>query len=356
MSHQAINSKTGFGYAINIYVGPSKSQSKEIQLPYDNMMVEPIPQNPLKSRWQDNTSTFEVEVEGKKLYIRREDANKGWGMELLLRGYYKQEAMATYNKEFNASIQGDESQTVTIRLDPNQTLRCDPKALIYKGESVNMTTASIGTVAKSTVPGMLKGGLKYIDTGIRGTTRSDDGNNSRTTAVSEYTYLGELGTSGTVTLGGKFPSKVLHLALGEFGNRIFFRQGAFLASSTDVEIVDSDFLDSFQSLVGHGEVFLKTGQHLKKIVLKEEETMGVKEDCLVAFTQNVQSNLEKRSKKLYGVLNKKVAVRELTGSGIVWMELQPKNFLENDDGSVDSELSMSGSTSDLQQGRSEDDV
>ena len=60
----------GGGKEIKIAVGSSDSVSKTIILPEDDMIVDPIPQNPQNSSWSDR---FSVNVSGRKLIVSRID-------------------------------------------------------------------------------------------------------------------------------------------------------------------------------------------------------------------------------------------------------------------------------------------
>ena len=66
----------------NIYVGSSRDNVKDIELPRDNMYVSNIPVNTQKVTWSD---TFSANVSGRTLRVRRTDSRGGWGQELVLR-------------------------------------------------------------------------------------------------------------------------------------------------------------------------------------------------------------------------------------------------------------------------------
>ena len=101
-----------------------------------------------------------------------------------------------------------------------------------------------------------------------------------------------------------------------------------MASSADVDVVDSKFLDTFQSLVGYGDVFLKTGSLMRKVDLKENDTLAVKETCLIAFTQDVTSHSEMSDRFKGVIFEKRVVVRTLKGPGTVWLNNTRGNILE----------------------------
>ena len=74
---------------VKINVGPSKENSKTIELPHYNMLVDPTPINNQNAGWKD---TFETRVNGKMLTVTRIDDNtKTWGQPLELNAYFDHE-------------------------------------------------------------------------------------------------------------------------------------------------------------------------------------------------------------------------------------------------------------------------
>lgn len=89
--------------------------------------------------------------------------------------------------DVNSKIEGQESQIVTISLQPGQILRAESGAMMYMTNGVTMNT---------TTGGGLTEGFKRMLTG-------------QNFFISDYSYDGEPGTFGTVCLGTDFPSKIL---------------------------------------------------------------------------------------------------------------------------------------------------
>jgi len=88
-----------------------------------------------------------------------------------------------------SSIEGKESQIVTIRLEPDQVLRAESGAMMYMTHGVNMNTTSGGG---------LSAGFQRFLTG-------------QNVFISDYTYDGSNGPHGYVALGTDFPSKIVRL-------------------------------------------------------------------------------------------------------------------------------------------------
>ena len=89
--------------------------------------------------------------------------------------------------DVNSKIEGQESQIVTISLEPGQVLRAESGAMMYMTNGVNMNTTSGGGISE---------GFKRMLTG-------------QNFFISDYTYEGDPGTTGKVCLGTDFPSKIL---------------------------------------------------------------------------------------------------------------------------------------------------
>lgn len=169
-------------------------------------------------------------------------------------------------------VEGNESQIVTIELEPGQVLRAESGAMMYMTDGVEMNT---------TTGGGLSTGFQRMLTG-------------QNFFISDYTYRGEPGTKGIVALGTDFPSKILRLNVEEYGGKIVCQKGALLCASHTVDI-NMEFTRNFktgffggegfilQGLTGRGDVFVKAGGTLIRRDLREGEKLRVSSGCLVAF-------------------------------------------------------------------------
>lgn len=108
--------------------------------------------------------------------------------------------------DVSAKIEGNESQIVTIQLEPGQVLRAESGAMMYLTNGVQMNT---------TTGGGLSEGFRRMMTG-------------QNFFISDYTYEGEPGTTGTVALGTDFPSKIIRLNVEEYGGKLVCQKGALL--------------------------------------------------------------------------------------------------------------------------------
>jgi Mitochondrial biogenesis AIM24 len=111
-----------------------------------------------------------------------------------------------------SKIEGNESQIVTITLEPGQVLRAESGAMMYMTDGVQMET---------TTGGGLSAGFSRMLTG-------------QNFFISDYRYTGD--TTGTVALGTDFPSKIVRLNVEEYGGKLICQKGALLCASHTIDI------------------------------------------------------------------------------------------------------------------------
>jgi hypothetical protein len=139
--------------------------------------------------------------------------------------------------DFNVAskIEGNESQILTVSLKPGEVLRAESGALMYMTEGVEMETTTGGGLSK---------GFSRMMTG-------------QNLFISDYTYKGEPGTSGTVCLGTDFPSKILRLNVEEYGGKIICQKGALLCASHTIDI-EMEFAKKMTTGVSTKEIFVSS--------------------------------------------------------------------------------------------------
>lgn len=185
-------------------------------------------------------------------------------------------------------------------------------------DGVEMST-SLGAKDGSSNTSALTDGFKRMLTG-------------QSLMLSDYSYTGKDGTEGTLALGTAFPSKILRFSLKDYGGKLVCQNGAYLASSMGVNI-EMEFTKKFtsgffggqgfilQALTGDGDVFIKAGGALVKKELEEGETLRVSSGSLVAFTQDVEFDVQTMSgfkNVMFG--GEGLFVTTLTGAGTVWLQ------------------------------------
>jgi len=215
--------------------------------------------------------------------------------------------------DVSSKIEGNESQIVTIELEPNQVLRAESGAMMYMTEGVTMET---------TTGGGLSAGFKRMMTG-------------QNAFISDYRYDGKPGTKGLVALGTDFPSKIIRLDVKDYGGKIVCQKGALLCASHTIQI-EMEFAKKMtagffggegfvlQSLTGDGDVFVKAGGTLIRRDLGDDEILRISSGCLVGFSNGVEYDIQ----MMPGIKNvmfggEGLFVTTLTGPGTVWLQGQP---------------------------------
>jgi len=215
--------------------------------------------------------------------------------------------------DVNSKVEGNESQIVTVTLEPGQVLRAESGAMMYMTNGVEMNTTTGGGMSE---------GFRRMMTG-------------QNFFISDYTYEGEPGTRGTLALGTDFPSKILRLNVEEYGGKIVCQKGALLCASHTIDI-QMEFTKSFaggffggegfvlQALTGEGDVFLKAGGTLIRRDLEAGEELRISSGCLVGFTEGVSYDVQmvKGFKNVFAG-GEGLFMTTLTGPGVVWLQGQP---------------------------------
>lgn len=215
--------------------------------------------------------------------------------------------------DIGSKVEGNESQILTVALEPGQVLRAESGAMMYMTDGVQMNTTSGGG---------LSSGFQRMLTG-------------QNFFISDYSFEGEPGTVGHVALGTDFPSKIVRLNLEEYGGKIVCQKGALLCASHTVDIqmeysknMSTGFFGGegfvLQGLSGEGDVFVKAGGTLIRRDLKEGEQLRISSGCLVAFTNGVDYDVQ----MVKGFANvfaggEGLFMTTLTGPGVVWLQGQP---------------------------------
>ncbi|KAG7391887.1 hypothetical protein PHYPSEUDO_003093 [Phytophthora pseudosyringae] len=222
------------------------------------------------------------------------------------------EVFVPINFDTAMSIEGHDSQVVHIELEPEQCLRAETGAMIYMTDGVEMETTTAGGLGE---------GMKRMMTG-------------ENFFVSRFTYHGT--EKGKVALGTSFPSKIIHLRLGDFlGESIICQKGAFLCGSDTVNI-EMEFAKKFgvgffggegfilQRLTGSGDVLVRASGTLIERELQPGELLRISSGCLVAFEPSVHYDITmmKGAKNvLFG--GEGLFVTTLTGPGKIYLQSLP---------------------------------
>ena len=215
--------------------------------------------------------------------------------------------------DIQSKVEGNESQIVTINLEPDQILRAESGAMMYMTENLTINT---------TTGGGLSEGFKRMLTG-------------QNFFISDFAYEGAPGTTGTVALGTDFPARIIRLNVEEYGGKLVCQQGALLCCSHTIDI-NVEFTKSMsggffggegfilQALTGEGDVFLKAGGTLIRRDLKPGEELRISSGCLVGFSEGVDYDVQ-MVKGFQNIIagGEGLFMTTLTGPGVVWLSGMP---------------------------------
>lgn len=214
-----------------------------------------------------------------------------------------------------ARVEGQESQIVTVDLEPGQVLRAESGAMLFMTAGVTMETTTGGGVSA---------GFKRMLTG-------------QNVFISDFSYDGSAGAVGQVALGTDFPAKIVRLNVDDYGGKLVCQKGALLCASHTIDI-EMEFAKKMtagffggegfvlQALTGTGDVFVKAGGTLINKVLAEGETLRVSSGSLVAFENGVDFDVQTMpgfKNVVFG--GEGLFVTTLTGPGNIWLQGMPSD-------------------------------
>jgi len=229
------------------------------------------------------------------------------------------------NHEIDYKIYGEELQAVEITLDPNETVISESGSFMYMDEGIQMATVfGDGSQAAGGFFGKLVTAGKRMLVGE---------------SLFLTTFTNHGGGRQTVTFAAPFAGKIVAMDLSQLGNKVICQKDAFLCAAKGVQI-GIEFKRKLgtglfggegfimQKLEGDGLAFVHAGGYILKRELKVGETLRVDTGCIVAFTQNVDYEIE----FIKGIRNmvfggEGLFYAILRGPGTVWMQSLPVSRL-----------------------------
>jgi uncharacterized protein (TIGR00266 family) len=148
-------------------------------------------------------------------------------------------------------------------------------------------------------------------------------------------FYNNLSGKRNVSFASPYPGKIIPIDLTEYNGKFICQKDAFLCAAKGVS-VGIEFSKKLgrglfggegfimQKLEGDGWVFANAGGTIHKMVLTPGETIKVDTGCLVAFTGNVNYNIE----MVKGVKNalfggEGLFLATLQGPGTIWIQSLP---------------------------------
>jgi uncharacterized protein (TIGR00266 family) len=225
------------------------------------------------------------------------------------------------NHEIDYRIFGSEMQCVEIELDPQESVIAEPGSFMMMSQGIQMQTIfGDGSAGNKGILGKLFSAGKRVLTG-------------ESLFMTVYTNIDQ--GKKQVTFASPYPGKIIPMDLKRLNGKIICQKDAFLCAAKGVS-VGIEFQRKLgaglfggegfimQKLEGDGFAFVHAGGHVEERELQPYETLKVDTGCIVAFTSNVNYDIQfvgGIKNTLFG--GEGVFFATLTGPGKVWIQSLP---------------------------------
>jgi uncharacterized protein (TIGR00266 family) len=218
-------------------------------------------------------------------------------------------------------IRGSEMQFVEIELDPGEAAVGEAGSMMFMDAGIAMDTVfGDGSAQQGGLFGKLLGAGKRLITG-----------ESLFTTV----YTNQASAKQRVAFAAPYPGKILPMDLRQLGGTLICQKDAFLCAARGVSLgialqqkLGVGFFGGegfiMQKLEGDGLAFVHAGGSLLKRELQPGETVFVDTGCVVAYTPNVNFEIQyvgKIKTALFG--GEGLFFAKLTGPGTLWLQSLP---------------------------------
>jgi uncharacterized protein (TIGR00266 family) len=225
------------------------------------------------------------------------------------------------NHEIDYQIFGEEMQYVEVELDPSETAIAEAGAFMMMDDGIQMQTIfGDGSQQQGGLLGKLFSAGKRLLVG-------------ESLFMTAYTNLA--GAKKKVSFASPYPGKIIPLDLMRLGGKIVCQKDAFLCAAKGVAI-GIEFQKKLgtglfggegfimEKVEGDGMAFVHAGGHVTQRELQAGELLKVDTGCLVAFTRNVDYDIQfvgGIKNTLFG--GEGVFFATLRGPGTVWIQTLP---------------------------------
>jgi len=225
------------------------------------------------------------------------------------------------NHEIDYFIHGEEMQMVEIELDPNETAIAEAGAFMYMDDGIQMETIfGDGSQQQQGFMSKIWSAGKRLLTG-------------ESLFMTAFTHTGY--GKARVAFASPYPGKIIAIDLLKYGGKLICQKDSFLCAAKGVS-VGIEFQRKLgtglfggegfimQKLEGDGMAFCHAGGHIMKRVLKPGEVLRVDTGCIVAYTQEVDYDIQfvgGIKNTLFG--GEGVFFATLKGPGEVWLQTLP---------------------------------
>jgi uncharacterized protein (TIGR00266 family) len=218
-------------------------------------------------------------------------------------------------------IKGSEMQFVEIELDPGEAAIGEAGSLFFMDAGIGMDAVfGDGSKGQGGLFGKLLGAGKRLLTG-----------ESLFTTI----YTNQASAKQRVAFGAPYPGKILPMELDKLGGMLLCQKDAFLCAARGVSLgialqrkLGVGFFGGegfiMQKLEGDGLAFVHAGGTVLKRELAPGQTLMVDTGCVVAYTPNVNFEIEyvgKIKTALFG--GEGLFFARMTGPGTIWLQSLP---------------------------------
>jgi len=218
-------------------------------------------------------------------------------------------------------IKGAEMQFVEVELDPGEAAVGEAGSMMFMDAGISMDTIfGDGSQSAGGFFGKLMGAGKRLLTG-----------ESLFTTV----YTNQSRTKLRVAFAAPYPGKIMPMDLSKLGGMLICQKDAFLCAARGVSLgihfqqkMSVGFFGGegfvMQKLEGDGLAFVHAGGTVLKRELQPGQTLMVDTGCLVAYTPNVNFEIQyvgKVKTALFG--GEGLFFAKVTGPGTVWLQSLP---------------------------------
>lgn len=225
------------------------------------------------------------------------------------------------NHEIDYKIHGEEMQIVEIELDPNESAVAEAGSFMMMDQEIKMETLfGDGSGGKQGIFGKLMSAGKRLITG-------------ESLFITCFTNVGH--GKKRVSFASPYPGKIIPMDLRLLGGKVICQKDAFLCAARGVN-VGIEFQrrlgtgifggEGFimQKLEGDGLAFVHAGGYVIEKELAPGEVLKVDTGCVVAYTQQVDFDIEfVRGVKNMVFGGEGLFFAVLRGPGKVWLQSLP---------------------------------
>jgi len=229
--------------------------------------------------------------------------------------------------EIDYHIHGEEMQFVEIELDPQEAVVAEPGSFMFMDNAITMQTI-FGDGARETD--------SFFDKILNAGKRVLTGEKLFMTAFT-HTGMGK----AKVAFASPYPGRIVPLDLSSLGGKVICQKDAFLCAAKGVSVgiefqkkLGTGFFGGegfiMQKLEGDGLSFVHAGGTIIQRNLNPGETLKVDTGCIVAFTQDVDYDIQ-----FVGGIKNTIFGGEgmfyamLKGPGTIWLQSLPFSRLAN---------------------------